>query len=78
MLEDLILSGVKKAIADGKALAQSEMGKLTGGMGLPPGWASRRGSCKVEGRGAIVTQPSSRCARRASSLPKARHRTHRR
>jgi DNA-binding YbaB/EbfC family protein len=37
MLEDLILSGVQKAIADGKALAQNEMGKLTGGMGLPPG-----------------------------------------
>ena len=37
MLEDLILSGVKKAIEDGKALAQAEMGKLTGGMGLPPG-----------------------------------------
>jgi len=37
MLEDLILTGVKKAIEDGKALAQSEMGKVTGGMGLPPG-----------------------------------------
>lgn len=37
MLEDLVLTGVKKAIEDGKALAQSEMGKLTGGMGLPPG-----------------------------------------
>ncbi len=37
MLEDLILSGVQKAIEDGKALAQSEMSKLTGGMGLPPG-----------------------------------------
>ena len=37
MLEDLILSGVKKAIEDGKALPQAEMGKLTGGMGLPPG-----------------------------------------
>lgn len=37
MLEDLILTGVQKAIADGKALAQDEMGKLTGGMGLPPG-----------------------------------------
>jgi DNA-binding protein YbaB len=37
MLEDLILSGVQKAIEDGKALAQSEMGKVTGGMGLPPG-----------------------------------------
>jgi DNA-binding YbaB/EbfC family protein len=37
MLEDLILTGVKKAIGEGKELAQSEMGKLTAGMGLPPG-----------------------------------------
>jgi hypothetical protein len=37
MLEDLVLTGVKKAIEEGKALAQSEMSKLTGGMGLPPG-----------------------------------------
>lgn len=37
MLEDLVLTGVRKAIEEGKALAQSEMGKLTGGMGLPPG-----------------------------------------
>jgi nucleoid-associated protein EbfC len=37
MLEDLILTGVKKAIEDGKALQQSEMSKLTSGMGLPPG-----------------------------------------
>jgi nucleoid-associated protein EbfC len=37
MLEDLVLTGVKKAIEEGKALAESEMGKLTGGMGLPPG-----------------------------------------
>ena len=37
MLEDLILTGVKKAIDDGKALAQSEMSKLTAGLGLPPG-----------------------------------------
>ncbi len=37
MLEDLVLTGVKKAIEEGKALAQSEMGKLTAGMGLPPG-----------------------------------------
>jgi nucleoid-associated protein EbfC len=37
ILEDLILSGVKQAIEDGKALAQSEMTKITGGMGLPPG-----------------------------------------
>jgi nucleoid-associated protein EbfC len=37
MLEDLVLTGVKKAIEEGKALAQTEMGKLTAGMGLPPG-----------------------------------------
>ena len=37
MLEDLILSGVQKAITEGKELAQSEMSKLTAGMGLPPG-----------------------------------------
>lgn len=37
MLEDLILSGVKQAIAKGKEMAQEEMGKLTAGMGLPPG-----------------------------------------
>ena len=37
LLEDLILSGVKQAIEKGKSLAQSEMGKLTSGLGLPPG-----------------------------------------
>ena len=38
MLEDLILSGVQKAIEDGRALMQADMGKITGGMGgLPPG-----------------------------------------
>ena len=37
MLEDLILSGVKQAIEKGKGLAQSEMGRLTSGLGLPPG-----------------------------------------
>jgi DNA-binding YbaB/EbfC family protein len=37
MLEDLILTGVQKAITEGKELAQSEMSKLTSGMGLPPG-----------------------------------------
>lgn len=37
MLEDLILSGVKKAIEEGKNMASNEMGKLTAGMGLPPG-----------------------------------------
>ncbi|NNE91945.1 MAG: YbaB/EbfC family nucleoid-associated protein [Verrucomicrobiales bacterium] len=37
MLEDLILSGVKQAIEQGKEIQQSEMGKVTAGMGLPPG-----------------------------------------
>ena len=37
MLEDLVLTGVKTAIAQGRELAQSEMGKVTSGMGLPPG-----------------------------------------
>ncbi len=37
MLEDLVLTGVQKAIEEGKALAQAEMGKVTQGMGLPPG-----------------------------------------
>jgi DNA-binding YbaB/EbfC family protein len=34
-LEELVLSGVKGAIEQGKALAQSEMTKITGGLGLP-------------------------------------------
>ena len=38
MLEDLILTGVRKAIEDGKALAASEMSKVTAGLGLPPGF----------------------------------------
>ncbi|MFN2540896.1 MAG: YbaB/EbfC family nucleoid-associated protein [Chthoniobacterales bacterium] len=33
-LEQMILSGVQQAINQGKALAQSEMSKLTGGLGL--------------------------------------------
>jgi len=37
MLEDLILSGVQKALEESKALSQAEMGKLTAGLGLPPG-----------------------------------------
>ena len=37
MLEDLILAGVKQAIAQGREHAQKEMGKMTAGMGLPPG-----------------------------------------
>lgn len=38
LLEDLVLSGVKQAIEDGKKMAETEMSKLTaglGGMGLP-------------------------------------------
>lgn len=37
MLEDLILSGVKQAIEKAKELTQSEMGKVTAGMNMPPG-----------------------------------------
>lgn len=37
MLEDLVLSGVKQAISKGKEMAAEEMGKLTSGLGLPPG-----------------------------------------
>jgi len=36
-LEDLVLTGVKAAIAKGKEQSSQEMGKLTSGMGLPPG-----------------------------------------
>ena len=35
ILEDLVLSGVQQAIVQGKALAQSEMTKITGGLGIP-------------------------------------------
>jgi len=34
-LEDAVLSGVKQAIEQGKAIASSEMSKITGGMGVP-------------------------------------------
>jgi DNA-binding YbaB/EbfC family protein len=34
-LEEVVLSGVKGAIEQGKALATSEMSKITGGMGVP-------------------------------------------
>ena len=34
-LEDAVLSGVQQAIEQGKALAQSEMKKITGGLGMP-------------------------------------------
>ena len=33
-LEDLVLDAVKQAVEQGKALAQSEMVKLTGGFGV--------------------------------------------
>ncbi len=36
-LEEMVLTGVKAAIAKGREEQQAEMGKLTGGMGLPPG-----------------------------------------
>jgi nucleoid-associated protein EbfC len=34
-LEEVVLSGVKQAIEQGKALAQSKMKKITGGLGMP-------------------------------------------
>src|SRR3982074_2735733 len=34
-LEEVVLRGVKGASEKGKALAQSEMTKITGGMGMP-------------------------------------------
>ena len=34
-LEEVVLSGVKTAIEQGKALAESEMSKITGGLGIP-------------------------------------------
>jgi len=37
ILEDLVLSGVRKAIDEGKALAAEEMKSVTGGLDLPPG-----------------------------------------
>ncbi|MBP7949380.1 MAG: YbaB/EbfC family nucleoid-associated protein [Verrucomicrobiales bacterium] len=37
LLQDLVLSGVRQAIEEGRQLAAAEMGKVTGGMGLPPG-----------------------------------------
>lgn len=37
MLQDLILTAVQEASSKAKDEAQREMGKLTAGMGLPPG-----------------------------------------
>jgi DNA-binding protein YbaB len=34
-LEEVILSAVQQAVQQGKALAQSEMSKITGGLGIP-------------------------------------------
>lgn len=36
-LEELVLSGVRQALENGRALASAEMGNLSSGMGLPPG-----------------------------------------
>ena len=35
MLEDLILSALRQAIGDAKKMSESEMGKLTAGLGMP-------------------------------------------
>lgn len=37
MLQDLVLSAVQQALAKSKELAAGEMGRLTEGLGLPPG-----------------------------------------
>lgn len=37
MLQDLVLTTVNEAIRQAEELSASEMGKITGGMGLPPG-----------------------------------------
>jgi DNA-binding YbaB/EbfC family protein len=34
-LEEVVLSGVQQAIERGKALAQTEVSKITGGLGIP-------------------------------------------
>lgn len=37
VLEDLILTGIRQALAEGRKVAEGEMKKVTAGMGLPPG-----------------------------------------
>lgn len=37
ILEDLILTGVRQALAEGRKVSEAEMKKITAGMGLPPG-----------------------------------------
>jgi nucleoid-associated protein EbfC len=34
-LEEVVLSGIQQAIEQGKALAQTEVSKITGGLGIP-------------------------------------------
>lgn len=34
-LEEMVLNGVQQAVEQGKALAQSEMSRITGGLGIP-------------------------------------------
>jgi DNA-binding YbaB/EbfC family protein len=38
LLEDLVLSAVQQALAKGREVAAAEMGKVTGGLGLPGGF----------------------------------------
>jgi DNA-binding YbaB/EbfC family protein len=37
ILEDLILTGVRQALTEGRRVSEAEMKKITAGMGLPPG-----------------------------------------
>ncbi len=37
ILEDIVLSGVKQAIEEGRKVMEEEMGKVTGGLGQMPG-----------------------------------------
>ena len=37
MLEDLVLSGVRKAIADSKEYSSEQMNRISAGLGLPKG-----------------------------------------
>ncbi len=57
-LEDAVLSGIKQAIEQGKAIASSEMSKITGGMSV-------RNECG--GAGTVGTRTLSLCAQRGST-----------
>ena len=37
MVEDLVLTGVRQAIEDGRRIMADEMKKISGSLGLPPG-----------------------------------------